>query len=332
MLVIHMGMPKTGTTALQKGLAAAADELLRHGIFYPDEYRNSEGIAHHALPNEIMKRCDLSGPQATKFMELVRASSAPRILISSEAFTNLLSQSSIFAFLELIRECAKQRPVRLVIACRRVDSFLESMYLHSVKVGDITAAVSDYIEARERWAKNLFAQLSVLRNINILQRLILVKYQRGPEYWPSLLRALDVRPCELVEIPVSSNERLGLKAQTLLRHLDAFSGRIGYPLERPQLIQSFERGEFAFAEEKRRYSVLDHYQRLFLHENALRVALQAGILEYVGFFSGDKPERLENYGFDEAHLTADDLQDLRAFVTAQTTKAGVRSTQGSADA
>jgi hypothetical protein len=34
-LILHIGMPKTGSTALQHTLAAAAPDLLRHGICYP---------------------------------------------------------------------------------------------------------------------------------------------------------------------------------------------------------------------------------------------------------------------------------------------------------
>src|SRR5215216_3900870 len=58
---IHIGMPKTGTTFLQRGMRDTRDALRDHGVYYPDSVAglgiSSEATAaHHWLAHALRDR------------------------------------------------------------------------------------------------------------------------------------------------------------------------------------------------------------------------------------------------------------------------------------
>ena len=56
--LIHIGLPKTGSTALQISLYNSRDNLLNHGVLYPDLGHTQHGyIAYHlSTSQDILKR------------------------------------------------------------------------------------------------------------------------------------------------------------------------------------------------------------------------------------------------------------------------------------
>jgi len=316
MLTIHAGMPKTGTTAFQRALANSAAALEEIDVLYPVEFRNGEGLAHHALSAEMASQNSLSGGQAGQFLEFLDSARTKRVVISSEAFTNCLSRRKILTFLHFLSACSERMPLRLVFALRRVDTFFESMYLHSVKVGETAQSIESYLEARFGWADEFFAQLSVLRNIGLVERVALVRYERNASFVRNLLIALNIRPVELgkVEPVVSRNERLGLKAQSLLLHLPYFEKLLGENLHRERIVQAFEKKQFSFAGDTDVYSVIDRLQRLYHHEKALRAAMDCGIMEYGHFFANQQPEARPFFSLSPDLLISSDLESLATFI------------------
>ncbi len=316
MLVIHAGMPKTGTTVLQYALANSAQSLATIDLVYPHEFRDREGLAHHALSAEILSEVGDSGPLTRQWLEFLNGSRSKRVLISSEAFTNCLNRQKILPFIRFLAACGERMPVRLVLALRRMDTFFESMYLHSVKVGEHTQEAGTYFEARFRWAQDFFSQLSVLRNIGILESVILVRHEKSPLFTCELLDAFKLKRAEhyTVKTVLSGNEKLGLKAQSFLLHLPHFEAKLGERIDRQRIIQALELKQFSFPGDTNSYSIMERWQRLYFHESALRAAMQFSIREYNDFFASQKIESKSSVSLSPDLICNEDIEAIRAFL------------------
>jgi hypothetical protein len=254
----------------------------------------------------------------TRFLDALAGAEASRVLISSEAFINLLTPATLPRFIEFIARCTRHHRIRIVLACRRIDSFMESMYLHSSKVGDMAVSVDDYIERRHYWALNLFARLSALRNFGLVNSLVFVKYQPSERYAAALLGALEIAPAEQQALSLTERvgQRLGAKAQAVLHYLDRYSEMIGCQINRARLVAAFEASKFSFEDEIYDYSVFAKYQRLFFHENALRACWQHGISEYLQFFQHDRLDERRFVRLEPDLLTRLDVEALSGFCLA----------------
>jgi hypothetical protein len=82
-LILHIGMPKAGSTALQQTFQAAAPDLLRHGICYP---------SGNGLPkNHNMLVCGLLAPdKLPRLFRQVYAGHEPRMRRDFKAFLSTL--------------------------------------------------------------------------------------------------------------------------------------------------------------------------------------------------------------------------------------------------
>ena len=111
-ILLHVGMPKAGSTALQQALAGARDALARRGVLYPRAplFQDSQNFLvagleerRHAMPRMIRAayegRLDEIQPAFTKWLEGLRASvaaSRPETLVLSSEWLFGLRGSSKF--------------------------------------------------------------------------------------------------------------------------------------------------------------------------------------------------------------------------------------------
>jgi hypothetical protein len=306
-------MPKTGTTALQYALSAAAPALAKRGIDYPIFFRNNERQAHHALSSELLVTKSLGGPEVSQFLAYVSENDAQDILISSEAFTNALAPARLEAFARFVDACGSLAPTRLVIALRRIDTFLESMYLHSAKADAIAVSFREYIDARRPWSTNLLRGLAAIRRLPAVTELICIKYTSGRAFEGEIMQALMPGEANFHPPKVKrQNERLGLKAHTLLFNLGWFSQVHGLAVDRHALILDFEHGHFAFDDEVYAYSLMPLEDAERLHARTLEAAIETGEKSYAEFFASDKIRHREVVTLDRAILSAADLDKLAA--------------------
>ena len=316
MLTIHIGMPKTGTTACQRVLSAAVPTLARRGFDYPSTFRDAEGIAHHAIAVELVSRQDLTGPEVEGFLAHLAGKGAGNVMISSEAFTNALGPSRLATFLEFIDACRARTATRLVISLRRIDSFVESMYLHSVKVGATRIDLADYVGARGRWATTLFRGLAAVRARLGAAEIAVVKYEAAEAFFGRFFDAMGLpfrdEP-ELSSVP-RENIRLGLKAQTILRHLDLFTDLIATPADRRKLVRDFEKGTLQFDQDAYSYRLLSFEDADRLHSQAIEASRETGVREYEEFFGAARVAVRDRATLDPSNITAADLLKLKAFL------------------
>lgn len=312
-LVIHVGMPKTGTTALQRQLAQSSEVLRKAGIDYPEAHRDAEGIAHHGLARELLSGWETAAPTVANLEAYAGGTDAKQILISSEAFTNCLGRRVCFDFMRFIDVLGRRGDVSVVLALRRIDSFLESMYLHSTKTGETAVGLDAYMRSRLRWSASFFSALSAVRHTGLLFALHFVKYERESRFQRSVLEYLGIGAALQTQLQgvTPTNEKLSWKGQVLLLHLPAVATRIGTPLERVPTMKALASGAVTFEGDVMDYTALAEYEQRYFHEAALAAAYKAGVMEYVAFFGDDLIGRSARVSLDVGALTSADLDRVR---------------------
>ncbi|RXV64676.1 hypothetical protein C6W92_07465 [Roseovarius sp. A46] len=149
MLWIHIGMPKTGTTALQSWLHAHPGFLARHGIRYLVTGRDrgtgrARLICHNAMA-VAMTRAWRSTPeaQAGAMAEECRAHADGHTILSSEMFFGRDLAPLQERYLSRI-----DGPVRIVAYLRRFDDFIEADYKQRAKNGLPTNGAEGFVAGR----------------------------------------------------------------------------------------------------------------------------------------------------------------------------------------
>ena len=127
-LFIHIGWPKTGSTALQAFCAAHPAQLAAHGVQY---YRNRKNLpALNALAKDIRQGRDMTAERAA-FAAWCDAAVGDKVLISAEQFATLDPA-------QLARVIAPERWERVTVIAylRAQEAVLEGWYKQLVKWGN----------------------------------------------------------------------------------------------------------------------------------------------------------------------------------------------------
>lgn len=136
---VHVGTHKTGTTAIQRFLAANEAALADEGIAYPRAGRLSASYpGHHNIAFELYgdPRFDESlGTLADVLRELT---GAERICLSSEDLEYLHTRPAALIALRDAIASAGYHPV-VVIYLRAQGEYLESLYAEDVKHGSVSS-------------------------------------------------------------------------------------------------------------------------------------------------------------------------------------------------
>jgi hypothetical protein len=134
-LIVHCGLHKTGTTALQDFLAAHDGALRARGVLYPKTGRSPGLNGHHHLSWQMSRdrRYDpRHGSLDTLFAEIDGFGGT--VVVSSEDFESLLTEPRRWSPL-LTRAAAAGWDVAPVIYLRDPLRYLESVYLEQIKHG-----------------------------------------------------------------------------------------------------------------------------------------------------------------------------------------------------
>lgn len=146
-VLLHIGVHKTGTTAIQAALADARSELKHHHVTYPGKLQ-----AQHRAALAVLGRhwgwntrggSVLDRAHFDKLAKRVRANS-DRIVISSEFFCEADAATSA----EVVRELGADR-VHVVVTLRNLGKLLPSSWQQYLKYGLTTPY--------ETWLEDVFA-------------------------------------------------------------------------------------------------------------------------------------------------------------------------------
>ncbi|MFT4124192.1 MAG: hypothetical protein QM635_10205, partial [Microbacteriaceae bacterium] len=133
-ILLHVGMPKTGSTALQHALAEQRSALREHGLHYPGSWLNHRAAVYAFTGLHEGWRGEGGGgvPARRHWRRLrseVRRSGAPRVLVSHE----MISAAPVELRRAMIEELG--RPAHVLLTLRNLAETLSSSYQQKLKAG-----------------------------------------------------------------------------------------------------------------------------------------------------------------------------------------------------
>lgn len=222
-LILHMGLHKTGTTAIQQQLSDCYDQLLEQGIWYP-EIRDTNGTAipshhelFHALAGKSSRLTTEDAETCIRSWQFPPNNSVHTLIVSSESLSRHVItagsrnwSASRSAFLEKLADIFSAFEVRPVIVIRRWDDYIRSFYQEHVRKG--TAAGSRSFRAFREQRQN--SSLRILENIELTEKhlgwptvLIYEDLAAGNNLVAHFLKSLDIKPPGTIS---GGNERIRL--------------------------------------------------------------------------------------------------------------------------
>jgi hypothetical protein len=142
--ILHIGMPKTGTTTIQALLASMHDELLAAGVLYPRAGRPEAEPGQHLLSWSLTGRHGSADARCwPEMLEEVRSRDPQTVILSSEdlSFCEAEQIRTIGGYLDGAQ-------VDIVIYFRNPLSFLISAYKQNVKGGKCDVPFREFVEER----------------------------------------------------------------------------------------------------------------------------------------------------------------------------------------
>jgi hypothetical protein len=222
-LILHAGMGKTGTTAIQHALWRNRAALAAAGVAYPEI--GSVAAAHHLISPLILPRLT-QGPHPWRFVEPgewapeVASLPEPRIFMSSELICSA-SPEQITAF------CASLEPffdLHLCLYLHRQDDMIAASYAQSVRTGTRPRPLGEIFVNRLSWF-DYMERIAPWESALGRDRLIILAYERGQFHENDLIRDVLFRALGLPDLPegfvhdptANQNARLSVAATEFKR-------------------------------------------------------------------------------------------------------------------
>ncbi|MFN6483331.1 MULTISPECIES: hypothetical protein [unclassified Nostoc] len=169
-IYLHIGMPKTGTSSLQKILFNNRNKLLKNGYLYPmSGIRNNakeveDRYCHNLLALfflDFKEKNDLLSQFSTweGLKTEIDSINPKNVIISAEAFTfyDVFYKSETIA---KVKNLLKDYEIKIVIYFRKQDDFLESCYRYMVNIGASRIGIKDFFNE----FKYMFNYYQILEN------------------------------------------------------------------------------------------------------------------------------------------------------------------------
>jgi len=152
-LLVHIGLPKTGTTAIQQYMYARRTAYAQQGIYWAETYPTDSELndcAHHIYSHKwggwlTPSDFPITPEEAWQALRKSIEAKGGRHIISSERFADLLPLSDGEDVINFFREIAGTARVRVIGYVRRQDDLIESHIRELIK-GSVSA-----IDMNEYW-------------------------------------------------------------------------------------------------------------------------------------------------------------------------------------
>lgn len=258
-IYLHIGMPKTGTTSLQKFLFYNREKLLETGYLYPitgtkiTSDREPKGYSHNTLVRRLTQKTDSKGNGGSQWeswdelkREINRSPLKPQnVIISAEFFTGPGIYNA--DLITTTKRMLEDYDTKIVIYLRRQDDFLRSYYCHLITFfirKDIKEFIrdwqymADYYKTLELW-KNIFGL------DNIIVRVFEKEQMKNGNLFNDFLaainfnnKAIDFGFSKDIKENISVNS---VKAIKLINGIDKISEKIPFQFQKDEYRASLVR-------------------------------------------------------------------------------------------
>lgn len=199
-VILHPGSPKTGTSGIQKCLAAHQDSLRAAGILYPETGRmTTDHVApgQHALAMALTKCGSLDGEPVAGYVRNLRqeieASSCSTLLLSSEEFFNTTA-------IAMLKEMLNAKTYTIYVSLRPQAELLNANYYTSVTYKRIVHRPAVFLP----WAQQNVQYLEVLKALRGLSPDVTLHVERFEKGAPAR-NAPSQRFCEILELDIDAS-------------------------------------------------------------------------------------------------------------------------------
>jgi hypothetical protein len=209
-LLVHVGLPKTGTTAIQRYMYLRREAYAQQGIYWAESYRNGNSVpgdwAHHIYSNKWEAFDDpseflVTSDEAWRALQEFMRAKGGRHIISSEEFSELLPRPSGEDVINFIKEIAGSARVRLIGYVRRQDDLIESHIRQLIKVGRYRLTPEKYSQNQAFFFfdKGFSKAADLLGKENVIVRVYERERLVGGDSVSDFLHACDLPALESVE-------------------------------------------------------------------------------------------------------------------------------------
>ncbi|MBN1638301.1 MAG: hypothetical protein JW866_05005 [Ignavibacteriales bacterium] len=225
-IYIHIGLPKTGTTTIQKSLYQNQDIFLKNNILIPDigkSHMNTGSTVHHNLYWELTGNRNFRKNLGTwdDLIKKINISNNEKIIITSELFFSLPQRE-----INKIKNYFFDYSVHIIVYLRRQDLFFQSIWSQLIKAGyrdDYYLDFHDWLEDRmlskqsdfdvilEKWSKVFGTKSIIVR--------ILEKSQIEGTLFNDFLTACDIQYKADYVISRDANISPGIKTLVLIQEI-----------------------------------------------------------------------------------------------------------------
>lgn len=248
-LFLHVGLPKTATTALQNFFYLNASQIKKSGVVYPDlssfsgslytqsksekiyqklgtiykyislDSKNGNGypLAYHYLPDKNVTRCAQKNITFDRLSSLL-SKLTDSVLLSSEWFGQLTIEN--LGKLKNIAECSGFG-VKVICYIRRQDKLIESHYAQSIKIKGIDDTFDEFVYDIN-FKNQLMKFFKCFGENNVNVRCFEKKQLINGSIYRDFLAAMSLSPSHLAKFKVPSdsvNKSLSAGSLNLLRYL-----------------------------------------------------------------------------------------------------------------
>lgn len=139
--VIHIGPPKTGTTAIQSALARGRAAMAEHGVIYPGRQVN-HSVAARAVLGPLAPEVDrpFDATAWRRLVEEVSALDGSRVVVSSEFFSNADTSTA-----ERVVAALGRPACHVVVTVRPLAKILPSAWQQGVRTGYLRTSYENWL-------------------------------------------------------------------------------------------------------------------------------------------------------------------------------------------
>ena len=226
---LHIGMPKTGSTSLQKFLFANRIQLLEEGYLYPITGTKEIGqIWDRYSHNSLSKQLETKHDVWEQLQQEIEISKAQNIVISSEFFTYPKRFFDNTNSIKKIRTYLQNYSVKIIIYLRDQVDFLQSLYAQMIKSNLQDSSIKIMIE-KEKFRCYYYSMLELWSFVfgleNILVRVFEKEQLKNANLYDDFLSAIHfpllhddfrIQPCY-------TNTSPSIKVIKIMRILNQYS-------------------------------------------------------------------------------------------------------------